>query len=425
MPTIEKFNKTYIEKTVLPKQAQLTEGKQEYYWHAAIHGFGIKLTPTKATFFVQTRDNKGELKRESFGNYREMSLDEAERKAIEKLNQIRAGMNRKQKREAESTLQQTLDDYLNVNDLRLRPATKKLYAGAIRRCFADWKDLPITKITADMVAERQIAISNANGPRGKGEAHANQSMRILRTLINYAMLVYKDGEGKPVITSNPVKELKGRRLWNKNKTRNDIIADDQLADWYQAVQKIENETVRDFMLLCLFTGLRRGEAERLKWSSVRLTGNKPMLTIPAEDTKTNSEHKLPLPGFVVKMLQRRVRRIDNEYVFPGTKPGAHIVEPKRQIAKVIKMSSDDEQERIDFSMHTLRRTFSTIAGKLDISQYKHKMLMNHSLEEEVTGAHYVKLTVDDLREPMEKICAHICKHAGIDQPIEEQTGAMS
>jgi hypothetical protein len=66
-----------------------------------------------------------------------------------------------------------------------------------------------------MVAELHIRLSNANGPRGKGEAHANQAMRILRTLFNFAMLEYKEAQKQPVILSNPVRTLKARRLWNK------------------------------------------------------------------------------------------------------------------------------------------------------------------------------------------------------------------
>jgi hypothetical protein len=72
---------------------------------------------------------------------------------------------------------------------------------------------------------------------------------------------------------------------------------------------------------------------------------------------------------------------------------------------------------VDFSMHALRRTFSNVAGRLDIAYFKHKALMNHSVKADVTGANYLELTVEDLREPMEKICQHICKVAGIE-PVE-------
>jgi integrase len=417
--TDNEFTKKYVRDHILPLQKGLKPGAQKYFWESS--GFGLKLTPTKLVFIVQRRiKGSGTEKRIVIGEYGVMSIGEARDKALGMRNDMRNGADPVVKEKIDvtrkRTLQQVMEDYLRQYDSKLRPATKYLYRGAIRRCFIDWAKMPISEIDEEMVAERHTELSTRNGPRGKGEAHANQAMRILRTIFNFAMVEYKDEKKRPIITNNPVMVLKQKRLWNKSKSRDDIISDEQLADWYSAVMKLESKEIRDCLLLCLFTGLRRGEALCLKWSSIRLTGKKPMLTIPAEDTKTGSEHQLPLSSFVLALLNERdkSRKVDNDYVFFGQKPGSHIVEPKRQVANVV------EDSGIDFSMHTLRRTFATIAGRLDIAHYKHKMLMNHSMNQEVTGAHYVKMTVEDLREPMEKICQHICKHAEIELADAQQ-----
>jgi integrase len=416
MATIQKFNKTTIEQKILPRQKQLKPGKQEIYWDGHLSGFGLKITPQKAVYVVQRRvtsRNGSRTVRSIIGGYRELPVEDARELAADALKKLRHGTDliaeKKAAVVAAKTLQQVLDEYLEKYGTRLRPKTKDVYKSAVRRCFHDWITLPITSIDEEMVADKQTELSNAHGPRGKGEAQANQAMRVLRTLFNFAMLAYKDAKKQPLIVTNPVRGLKSRRLWNKTQSRDEIIADDDLEAWYQAVMGLKNVDIRDYMLLCLFTGLRRSEAANLKWDCVRLHGKKPMLTIPAPDTKTNSEHQLPLPEFVVHMLDRRdkVRRINNKFVFPGEKPNSHIVEPKRAIAQVV------EKSGVDFSMHTLRRTFGTIAGRLDIAHYKHKMLMNHSMKTEVTGSHYVKLTVEDLREPMQKIADHIQKQTGI------------
>lgn len=445
MPTLEKFNKTYIERFVLPLQSSMEPGSQQYFWHPGVHGLGLKLTPNKAVYIVQRRvkTDQGEKNtRIVIGGYRELTVEEAEAKASSLRQGMREGKDPVAEKKAIApkgvTLQQVLDDYLRERGDRLRPTTKNLYVGAMRRCFSDWAGKPITQIDKKMVAERHATLSNANGPRGKGEAHANQAMRILRSWFIFALSEYTDANGKPLITSNPVDVLKTKRLWNKNVCRKEFIADDDLAEWYSAVMQLDNATVRDYMLLCLFTGLRRGEASRLTWDNVKLQGSKPMLRIPAADTKTNSEHVLPLPSFVWKLLEQRnkarrsekVLRIDNKYVFPGEKPGSCIVEPKRAIAKVIELTKQarlkslgDEAEGIDFSLHDLRRTFSNIAGRLDIAYYKHKALMNHSVKSDVTGSNYLELNVEDLREPMEKICVHICKAANIE--VAEPTQAQA
>ena len=45
----------------------------------------------------------------------------------------------------------------------------------------------------------------------------------------------------------------------------------------------------------------------------------------------------------------------NDYVFPGTGAAGHIIEPRKQMANVTKVSG------VAFTVHDLRRTFITIA----------------------------------------------------------------
>lgn len=416
MPTYPRLTKTIIEKEILPQQQLLGGKDQRFFWDARLAGFGLKLSATKAVYIVQGRVEDKTV-RFILGGYAEFGTpDLAKDAAGARIQEMRKGAHLNKEKKAASvsrnsaTLRDLLDDYLETYDLKLRPKTKQVYRSAVERCFKSWLDMRVGDISENMIATRQVELSNANGPRGKGEAQANQAMRVLRTLFNHAIETYRDTKGKPVVASNPVKTLKARRLWNRNVSRSDVIQDDELAAWYAAVSKLDKSTIRDYMLLCLFTGLRRGEASRLKWSSVRLTGPRPVLKISAEDTKTGMPHELPLSDVVLEILKRRdkVRKIDNPFVFPGEKPGSCIVEPKRAIAKVV------EESGVDFSMHTLRRTFGTIAGRLDIAHYKHKMLMNHSMKTEVTGDHYVKLSVEDLREPMQQICNYIRKAIGAD-----------
>jgi integrase len=424
-----KFDKTGLEPLVAARTS-LAPGTQKFFWDSSLGGFGVKVTPTKAMFVVEKRLPDGRNVRKTIAQYSELSIEDARDKAREVIRKIRDGVDpveekrvqtaqrAEEQRISEITITTVLQDYLRTYQ-KLRPKTRDVYERAVNRCFGahpegkwdSWLELSITEITDDMVAERQLVLSNANGLRGKGEAQANQSMRVLRTLFNFAIEKYKDGNNRPVVTRNPVKALKSRRLWNENATREDLIDDDVLPSWYQAVEKLDNTTVRDFLILLLFTGLRRSEAAKLRWDKVRLTGKRPILVIPKEDTKTGVEHRLPLPQILVEMLERRdkVRRIDNPYVFPGDKTGSHIIEPKTVISKAV------EQSKVHFSCHTLRRTFGTIAARLDIAHYKHKKLMNHSTKADVTGAHYTKLTEEDLRDAMEKIADYIVSKAKIER----------
>ncbi|MBK7837109.1 MAG: hypothetical protein IPJ49_05365 [Candidatus Obscuribacter sp.] len=74
------------------------------------------------------------------------------------------------------------------------------------------------------------------------------------------------------------------------------------------------------------------------------------------------------------------------------------------IAKVIKKSG------VKFSCHTLRKTFATAGESLDISQYKLKYLLNHSVSNDVTAHHYITIDTDQLREPNQKIADFLKEH---------------
>ena len=89
--------------------------------------------------------------------------------------------------------------------------------------------------------------------------------------------------------------------------------------------------------------------------------------------------------------------------------------PKRAIEKVIQNSD------VDFSLHTLRRTFETIAARLDIPYYALKKLLNHSVKGDITGG-YVILDVANLRGPMQKIAGHLKAHCGLELSLEMRAG---
>jgi integrase len=223
-----------------------------------------------------------------------------------------------------------------------------------------------------------------------GPTTANKTMRLVRALFNYSYATYD------ICPANPVTYLTHIRGWYKERRRRTYIKPHDLKKWWQAVQALENDTYRDFFLLMLFTGLRRGEAQRLCWDDIDFIDK----TFTVTDTKNGDPLTLPLGGFLLNMLEERRKRYGNyEYVFPGAGEHGYLHEPKKGIAKVIKSSG------IQFTNHDLRRTFITIAESLEISAYALKRLINHRATD-VTGG-YIIVDVERLRSPVNKIEAFI------------------
>jgi integrase len=106
------------------------------------------------------------------------------------------------------------------------------------------------------------------------------------------------------------------------------------------------------------------------------------------------------------MLLARKLQSDSPFVFSGTGAKGYLVEPKRQLAKII------EQTGMQFSMHDLRRSFVTIAESLDIAVYAVKTLVNHKEGNDVTSG-YIQMNTERLRIPMQKITDFILSSARV------------
>lgn len=97
----------------------------------------------------------------------------------------------------------------------------------------------------------------------------------------------------------------------------------------------------------------------MTWNKVNLKAKK--LTVI--DTKNHLDHTLPLSDFLYELMLRRKEAATTNNVFPGGGASGHMIEPSKQMAKVMEVSG------VHFTIHDLRRTFITVAESLDISAY--------------------------------------------------------
>jgi integrase len=321
--------------------------------------------------------------------------------------------------EGATTLNQVLEKYLQERRHKLSDRTVSDYRKLLKVYLSDWQHRPMEAIDEDAVVAKFTSI--------KSGSRANYAFRLVRALFNYARSIRDDG-GAPIVDGNPVEVLSQRRIWHTDKQRREVIELAALPAWWKAVSalgtsKVERtdagrfaegtaplndngETVRDFLIFLLLTGLRRNEAATLKWANVDLQSR--MFTVPM--TKNREPHTLPLSDHLLRMVKRRhtaaMKEPDSSparvYVFAGDV--GPLAEPKKQIAKVVAASG------VEFSSHTLRRTFASIAESLDIPYLALKRLLNHKAQD-VTGKHYTVIGVERLRKPMQHITDFILRAA--------------
>lgn len=393
--------------------------KQVDYWDTELKGFGCRVSATSKTYIVMKRIN-GKQTRINLGKHGVIKPDKARTLAISTLAKLNDGIDiNKEKAKLRirgNTLEEVYKSYLESRP-HMKPHSIAVDRSLLNCHLSDWKNKPIKDVTRDMVARRHIKIAKATSG-----TTANNAMRLVRRIYNYAQSM-ADGELAP----NPTQRLSDSRQWFRVERRQTVLKEHELPYWYSAVQQIENPTIKDYLLLLLFTGLRKNEALKLQWKSVDFKDK----TFTIVDTKNRKPHTLPMSDFLVELFKRRLKLRENKHVFAGAGKDGHLIEPKRQVRiierethKAVNGISDDVkfdkrlkddpnslEPGIKFCLHDLRRTFASIAESL-VSYSALKKLMNHSDKDVTQG--YIVFDVNKLRGPMQLVTSEVCRLARID-----------
>jgi integrase len=408
----------FTERTIAGLPAPAPSGKQMICWDSKTPGFGILISGVSATmsYVVQRKLPDGRTRRVTIDRVSNIALENAREEATDLLHRIHKGDDPKAKKaEAMWTLRRSLNNYLKART-NLRDKSSSSYRYAIERHLAAWLDLPLSAITPEMVEEKHAAIQkeielhspraqaareNGSHIRVNGHATADGAMRAFRAIWNFA------ADRLPALPASPTRRLK--RMWFKVGRRERLVRGDQLPAFHRAIAALPNPVARDYLLMLLYSGMRRSEAAGLRWTDIDLSAG--VIRIPAIRMKANRRFDLPMSDLIYELLVVRRRDTDwskSEFVFPAHSFSGHVEEPKFPLSLVAKSTG------IRVSAHDLRRTFATIAEGADISESALKLLLHHTLGTDATSG-YIIATVERLREPAQRVADRIKELCGVSQ----------
>jgi integrase len=395
-----KLTATAVKKLPAPDPS----GRQVLYWDSDLKGFAVLCSgKTNSKTYIVQRDlpakkgeQHGKTRRVTVASVNEVALDVARERAADILDNLRRGLDPKEKKSRVGTLRETFELYLAKRTLR--EPTRRVYGVAVRRYLAPFADMQLSDITPDMVEERFQAIPK-EATRGDGLIAANLAMRVLRLLWTFAQ------ERNPDLGANPVKRLK--RLWNPEPRRKGLVRDKDMPKFYAAIQAWPNPVARDLLTLLLFTGLRKTEAASLTWDDINLQGRS--IHIPATRTKNKRDFDLPMSDIVHDMFVSRRALGDAKYVFPSNSKAGFIADPGHPLERIAATCG------LKVSVHDMRRTYASTAGATpDITLAQLKNLLNHSSGDVTEG--YQVFAVNELRGPAQLIADRMKELCGI-KPI--------
>ena len=162
---------------------------------------------------------------------------------------------------------------------------------------------------------------------------------------------------------------------------------------------------RDIFWLGMYTGMRRGEVLTLRWDRVNLEGR----ILRVEETKTGEPLELPLTRQLAAIFERR--RVDaagprsrpRGWVFVSPNSASGHIEELQHLYDRIGTAAGTK-----FWFHGLRNAFITVAEReLMLPRSLTKRLVNHARRSDVTESYAAEWTVEQLREPAQRIADRI------------------
>lgn len=380
MPTL-RFTKRAIDALPHPAKGQVL------YRDEMLRGFGLRAGAQSKVYFAEGQV-QNRTRRVTIGRADVIGVDTARKRALSILSEMATGVDptaEKRRAVQESvTLGQAFERFFTTRTT-IAASTRESYQRTINLYLKDWRHTPVTSITRQMILTRHQHIAKANG-----EVTANNVMRHFRSIFNVTAAAHDE------FPPNPVNILTQARAWYPERRRRGAVAAHDLRAWWLAVIE-EPDYSRDFLLIALFTGMRRNEIAALRWEQIDLAER--ALHIPK--TKNGDPLDLPLSDYLVTLLrERRDQAGASPWVFPGSGRKGHLVETKKFTARVT------ERSGVVFTLHDLRRTFITIAESLDIPHYALKRLLNHRLSGDVTAG-YIVSNLERLRGPVSLVQAKI------------------
>jgi len=236
----------------------------------------------------------------------------------------------------------TLTELLDVYEKRVLPA-KKANTTIIQKAQLAWWRGEMGSLTLANVTPAKINdCMNKLVDTGHAPSTVNRYLAVLSHAFTYAVKDLGWMNDSPMRKVTKPKEPRGRVRF---------LSPDERTRLLDACKSSSNALLYPAALLAVSTGMRRGEQFFLTWRTVDTQTGRIIL----EDTKNGERRTVVATGPALDELRKlaKVRRLDNEHVFPGKVKGKpmDLTTPWERVLK--------DAEIADFRWHDLRHSFAS------------------------------------------------------------------
>jgi len=175
-------------------------------------------------------------------------------------------------------------------------------------------------------------------------------------------------------------------------SRDRFLQSDELKRFFDALAAEDNEVFKNYVLISLFSGQRRGNVLPLRWSQIDL--NNGFMYLP--DTKNSEPMQVLITSQLKELLQKIKQNAKSDWVLPSNKSkSGHLEDPKRPWQDLLARAGIE-----NLRLHDLRRTMGSYQAITGTSTN----IIGKSLGHKSTSATlvYARLSAAPIREAMEK-----------------------
>jgi integrase len=325
-PARMEFSKEKLERLTVPADGR------DYYYDTKIPSLMVCVTSTGQRTFYRGGRVRGRPVRIRLGRFGELTVKDARELAANVALQVASGKNPAAERRVRKM---TLGElWLWYRDFHAKPH-KRTWQRDEKRWDTQMAYLA-TKPIADV--RRADAIELQTTIAAKYGKHAgNHCLEQLRHMLTLAV---ENGW----LDANPAMGIK--RFPRKPRER--FLTADELPRFFDAVGQLRSKVARDFILMLLFTGARRGNVASMEWRELDLDAR--TWTIPASKYKGKVDTTIVLPPAAVAIIESR-KGLNEKWVFGGFGPSGHYSWPKDAWMRVLKLAN-----LTGVCLHDLRRT---------------------------------------------------------------------
>ncbi len=367
------FTKKFLDALCMPEK-----GKRLYVYDTKVRGLEMMVTDQGAKSFKVYRKFNNKPIRVTLGKYPEITVEQARNKAQRVIAEMIKGKNpnqEKKKLREETTLGEMVSIYMERYS-KVRKKTWQYDERDLRRFVGHWFNRNLSTITKQDVQALHEKVGKENGLY-----QANRLLARIQGLYNKAIEWGWEG-------INPAQGVKKF----KEKSRDRFLHPDELPRFFESLDAESNDTIRDYIYVSLFTGVRKSNVLSMRWEDIHF--DRQEWLVP--ETKNGDSLRVHLVDTVIAILKSRFQKYGKQqWVFEGPGKTGHLVEPKAGWKRILQKAGIK-----DLRIHDLRRTLGSWQAATGANSYMIGQSLGHKSPH--STAVYARLNLDPVRVSVEK-----------------------